>query len=169
MPTSGKDWTILVYRIPAQPTRLRLQVWRKLQKMGAVYLQDAVCLLPHRPDLTENMQYIAASIEEMGGSCHLFAASAMLPGGGDELVQSFRAQADQRLREIISRLDELQAVLDGLATSKGLERFEDDLKRERVAYLRARKLGYFGSTLEAEVDARLDRLKAALDSLYREK
>src|SRR5437899_2513667 len=49
MATESQKWTLLVYRIPAQPTRLRLQIWRRLQKMGALYLQNAVCLLPSRP------------------------------------------------------------------------------------------------------------------------
>ena len=35
------------------------------------------------------------------------------------------------------------------------------------AYLRARRLNYFGSTREADVDALLDGLRRSLDDLYR--
>src|SRR5947209_3538589 len=160
-------WTVLVYRIPTQPSRLRLLIWRKLQAMGALYLQNAACLLPSRPDLDENMQYIAAQIEEMGGSCYLFSASPLLPGSTERLVEEFRAQADSHLDEIIERLDEISAALEGAASPSALERAEGELKRERVAYLRARRLAYFGATNEAEVDARLDALKRSLDELYR--
>jgi len=160
-------WTLLVYKIPTQPSRLRLLIWRKLQAMGALYIQNAACLLPARHDLDENMQYIAAQIEEMGGSSYLFAADTRLPGGEDRLTAEFRDQADERLEEIVDRLDKVSARLEHAASPSALERAEGDLKRERVAYLRARRLAYFGSTKEAEVDARLETLKRSLDDLYR--
>jgi hypothetical protein len=135
--------------------------------MGGLYVQNAACLLPSRPDLDENMKYIAAQIEEMGGSCYLFSAAALLPGSAERLVEEFRAQADAQLEEIIVRLDRVSAALDAAASPSTLEDVEGELKRERVAYLRARRFAFFGSTQEAEVDARLDALKRSLDELYR--
>ena len=158
---------LLIYRIPAQPTRLRLQVWRKLQRMGAVYLQNAVCLLPARDDLVENMHYVAGMVEEMGGTCHLFSASALLPSGDERLKQEFVAQSDEALGKIVERLAGVRESLEKAASPSALERAEEELKRERVAYLRARRQAYFGSTKEGEVDAKLDGLKKVLDDLYR--
>jgi hypothetical protein len=160
-------WVVLTYKVPNQPSRFRLQIWRKLHKMGAVYLQDAVCVLPDRPDLSENMHYIAASIEEMGGSCFLFQSSALLPGGSEEIVNRFRDAADARLDEIIIRLGGIQKTMDEAVTLTDLERIEGELKRERVDYLRTRKLAYFGSTKEAAVDSLLESLKNRLDNIYR--
>lgn len=162
-------WTLLVYRVPAQPTRLRLAIWRRLQKMGALYLQDAICLLPDRPELTENLSYIAGMIEEIGGTSHLFAATALLPGGAEEIAASFRAQADARLGEIAARLEGIQDALCDADHAAAVEEAEEGLKRERVAYLRARKMAYYGASpeREADVDERLERLKRTLDEQYR--
>jgi hypothetical protein len=160
-------WVLLTYRIPSQPSRLRLQVWRKLQRMGAVYLQNAVCILPARDDLVENMQYVAGMIEEMGGSCHLFSASSLLPDGDERLQAEFTAQADDTLQEIVNRLDKVREALEQAASPSALEQAEEELKRERVAYLRARRLAYSGSTKGDEVDARLESLRQELDDLYR--
>jgi uncharacterized protein Yka (UPF0111/DUF47 family) len=165
--TSQNDWILLVYRIPAQPTRLRLWIWRRLQRMGAVYLQNAVCLLPARPELVENMQYVADAIEEMGGTCHLFKASAVLPESPERIETEFRELADSRLDEIIERLDRVKETLEAAASPTALERAEEDIKRERISYLRARRLAFFGSTREEEVDSRLEDLKRSLDDLYR--
>ena len=167
MASEPVGWSLLVYRIPAQPTRLRLQVWRALQKMGAVYLQNAVCLLPARPELVENMQYVAGLIEEQGGTFFLFHASEALPGTDGRLEDEFKSLADSRLELIAERLDGIREALEAAATSGALERAEEELKKERIAYLRARRLAYFGSTKEPEVDARLESLKQALDDLYR--
>ena len=135
--------------------------------MGALYLQNAVCLLPARADLVENMHYVAGAIEEIGGTCHLFAATALLPGDFESLEADFRAQADSRLEELAARLDRVKASLDSAASPSALEQAEEDLKRERIAYLRARRLAFFGSSRESEVDSRLEDLKRALDDLYR--
>ena len=161
------NWILLIYKIPTQPTRLRLQIWRKLQAMGALYLQNAVCLLPSRPDLDENLHYIAQMIEEMGGTCFLFSATSLLPGGDARLIGDFQAMANSQVTEIARRLEAIQARLEAAASLSELERVEADLKRERISYLRARRQAYFGSAHEAEVDERLDALKHDLDDLYR--
>jgi hypothetical protein len=165
----ANGWTLLVYRIPPQPTRLRLSVWRRLQAMGALYLQDGVCLLPVRPDLSENLAYVAAAVTEMGGVSHLFSATVTLPGGNEPIVAAFRAAADARLAEILANLTTLGVALDAAATPGDWERAEEGLKRERIAYLRARRLAYFGGTREREaaVDASLEHLRRRLDDLYR--
>src|SRR2546430_43426 len=100
MEANPEHWALLIYRIPTHPTRLRLQVWRRLQKMGVVYLQNGACLLPARPDLVENLEYVAATIEEMGGSSFLFSATTNLPGADERLRAEFRALADSNLNEI---------------------------------------------------------------------
>ena len=41
-----RGWFVLVYKLPAEPTRLRASVWRKLKAAGAVYLQNGVATLP---------------------------------------------------------------------------------------------------------------------------
>jgi hypothetical protein len=169
MTDEPNEWVLLIYRIPPHPTRLRLSVWRRLQKMGALYLQDAVCALPARADLTENMQYVAEAIAEAGGVCHLFSANTLLPGGGTQLVESFRALADARFSEIGERARGVEALLSAANSPEALEKAEEELKRERVAYLRARRLAYFGGGQEVQVEARLDALRAALDEIHRGK
>lgn len=167
MTPSSNSWTLLVYKIPSQPTRLRLQIWRKLQRMGALYLQDAVCIVPSRPDLDENMQYIAEAISEMGGTYHLFKATAFFSEGDTRLADGFRDLADTAFEEIAGRIEAASHALTEAANLAALEAAEEDLKRERVAYLRARRLAYFGSDKDAIAETQLDALRRALDDLHR--
>jgi hypothetical protein len=172
---ANNAWTILVYRVPPQPTRLRLSIWRKLNAMGVLYIQDGVCLLPNRPDLTENLLYVAQAVEQMEGTCHVFSASALLPDGAETLVTGFRALADQRLAEIGERLNSATEELNNATEKAGLSpaaliRAEAELKRERVAYLRTRRLSHCGIPPETEsaMDAKLDAFRKRLDGLGRE-
>src|SRR5438874_11135436 len=113
------------------------------------------------------MHYVAGEIEDMGGTCQLFAATALLPAGVERLIEEFRASADASLDEISARLDRISAELEGAASPIALERAEEEMKRERIAALRARRLAYSGSNREVEVDAKLEALKRALDDQYR--
>lgn len=166
MPTLT-SWTLLVYKIPSQPSRLRLQIWRKLQRMGALYLQDAVCVVPARPDLDENMQYIAEAITEMGGTYHLFRASAFFPEGNDRLAEGFRVLAGTSFEKIAVRITAIEGAMSDDAGLTGLEEVEEELKRERVAYLRATRLAYFGSDKKETAEKRLDALRDSLDDTHR--
>lgn len=167
MASTNLEWTLLVYKIPPQPTRLRLQIWRRLQRMGALYLQDAVCVLPARADLQENMQYIGETITEMDGTYHLFTAKCIFADGGERIVDSFRQLADMRYEEIAARTRIVEASLEAAVSLTALEGAEEDLKRERIAYLKAKRLAYFGSDRENEVERRLDTLRSSLDDIHR--
>ena len=45
------DWILLTYRLPSEPCRYRVAVWREQRKVGAVPLQQATWALPARGDL----------------------------------------------------------------------------------------------------------------------
>jgi hypothetical protein len=53
------------------------------------------------------------------------------------------------------------------ASLTALEAAEEELKRERVAYLRAKRLAYFGSEKEDAAERQLDALRRSLDNLHR--
>ena len=43
---NGPSWVLLDYKIPREPTASRAMVWRKLKRLGALLLHDAVWVLP---------------------------------------------------------------------------------------------------------------------------
>ena len=51
MPTIA--WLLLVYRVPSEPASKRVTIWRDLKRLGALYLQQCVCLVPHTEALQE--------------------------------------------------------------------------------------------------------------------
>ena len=155
-------WTILVYRIPPHPTKLRLAIWRRLQKLGALYLQDGVTLLPDRDNLTENVTYIAQAIQEIGGECHFFAASTLLPNEAEVLIGKFREQAGKGLSEIKERLTALEATLDDKLRADKLVALEESLRRERMTFLRLKATTHFGSDEGAVLESRLEELRQRL-------
>jgi len=109
-----RDWLLLLYRIPREPTAPRVAVWRKLKRLGAVLLDDAAWVLPAREALREQFRWLAAEIEEAGG--HALVWEARLAVGQDgAIVEQFAAQIEEPYREILADLGRGSADLVALS------------------------------------------------------
>ena len=125
-------WLTLLTTLPPTPTRHRVGVWRKLQRMGAVRLRGAGWMLPETPETTELFQWLVQEIQSVRGEATLLGVDRVEPMTDDEIVELFHnARAVeyhavvQGCRDILRHLDryhathrrsipKLRAKLDGL-------------------------------------------------------
>ena len=110
-----RSWVFLLYKLPPEPSAPRVQVWRKLKRLGALLLHDAVWVLPATPYAVEHMQWLAPEIQELDGSATVWEAQASLPGQDAALERQFAVQADAAYREIQAELGRPAADLAALA------------------------------------------------------
>src|SRR5215472_9773605 len=136
-------WVLLVYKIPREPTASRAQVWRKLKRLGALLLHDAVWVLPATAWTREQFQWLAVEISELGGEAYLWESHLLLNGQAEELVRQFQARAEHAYQEI---LDELA-------------REEADLVALSRKYQQIRAQDYFHADLGGQVRERLMRAR----------
>jgi hypothetical protein len=61
-----QPWLLLTYKIPPEPSKKRVAIWRRLKGMGAVYLQSGVCLLPKTDDHVRRLKMLENDITNMG-------------------------------------------------------------------------------------------------------
>lgn len=88
-------WVLLLYKLaPDEPSARRVFIWRKLKRLGALSLQDAVWVLPATAWTIEQFQWLAVEIREMAGTALVWEARLSLDGQDDDLVRQFSAQAD---------------------------------------------------------------------------
>jgi hypothetical protein len=99
------SWMLLMYTLPREPSAPRVATWRKLKKLNALLLHDAVWVLPARPPLIEHFRWLAAEVGEAGGEAHVWIAEQGLPGQDDALVALFQAQAEAGYQAINAALD----------------------------------------------------------------
>jgi hypothetical protein len=74
-------------------------VWRRLRRLGAVLIHDAVWVLPADAKTREACEWLAEEIEEQGGTAWIWEA------GGSAvqdraLIERFRRDADERYAEL---------------------------------------------------------------------
>jgi hypothetical protein len=108
------SWLLLLYKIPSEPTARRVYIWRKLKRLGALLLHDAVWVLPDTPRTREHFQWLAAEIIEMEGEAWFWEAQPALSGPEDSLVQQFIQQAEALYRAILADLEHDHADLVAL-------------------------------------------------------
>src|SRR6266498_1142747 len=89
-------WVLLSSRLPREPSRLRLGIWRRLRRLGSLLLHDAVWVLPADAKTREAFEWLAEEIAEQGGTAFVWEASSLDEPQNRELVRRFRAEADAR-------------------------------------------------------------------------
>jgi hypothetical protein len=90
------QWVLLSSRLPREPSRLRLGVWRRLRRLGALLLHDAVWVLPADAKTREAFEWLAEEIGEQGGTAFVWEALSLGEPQNRELARRFRAEADGR-------------------------------------------------------------------------
>jgi hypothetical protein len=142
------SWVLLVYKIPREPTSSRALVWRKLKRLGALLLHDAVWVLPATPWTREQFQWLAVEIGELGGEAYLWESHLLLNGQADALMQQFQTRVDAAYQEILDEAEQDEADLVALSRK----------------YQQVRAQDYFRSALGTQVRERLMRARGGLAS-----
>ncbi|MEU0482686.1 Chromate resistance protein ChrB [Streptosporangium sp. NPDC006013] len=95
----------LVYRVPSTTSRARVAVWRELKRLGALYIQQAVCVLPDRPGVRERLDKVRERIDELGGESMIFVLVALEEREHHKLVESFRENSAKEYAEIVEECE----------------------------------------------------------------
>ena len=142
-------WLTLLTTLPPTPTRHRVGVWRKLQRMGAVRLRGAGWILPETAETTELFQWLVQEIQSVRGEATLLRVDRIETMSDDEIAGLFHK----------ARTPEYQAVIQGCRDIlRHLDRSTGNHRRS-VAPLRVKLDG-----LKRELDRiqSIDYLKARI-------
>ncbi len=141
------DWLLLHYRLSTKRSARRVYVWRKLRRLGAVLLQDAIWVLPNTPRAAEHFRWLATEIQEMNGEAQLWKSSLVLGMQEESLVQRFAAQVDEEYAQLMKQLKRKRPALA-------------EVSRQ---YQQVQAKDYFGSELGKQVRARLLELRRSAE------
>lgn len=101
----AREWVLLVYRVPTEPASKRVSVWRDLKRMGALYLQQCVCILPRQEVLREELERVTAKIPVMGGDYTMFDVPTLKPADEEKIITAFRVLRDKEYAEIVEECE----------------------------------------------------------------
>jgi hypothetical protein len=163
--SANAEWQLVSITTGSDAT-LRVYIWRQLRRLGALYLQKSVCLLPNRPEVRSALQPILLRVQAKGGTVRNL--TIQVEGSDhDALVAEQRSERDGEYREVLERVPAFLSEIAvetarGRATYTEVEESEADLERfeKWLAAITARD--YFqaaaGSTARAAVQQCRDAL-----------
>ena len=108
-------WLLLHYKLPNKPSALRVYVWRKLKRLGAILLHEAVWVLPDSPRTAEQFQWLTAEILEMGGEAYSWRANAILGQDDESITRQFNEQVDRVYSNLLKKLEKPRADLQEIS------------------------------------------------------
>ncbi len=166
---NAQNWLLLTYKVPPEPAKKRIALWRKLKGMGAVYLQNGVCLLPKTDDHTRRLKIIENEINEMAGDSVLLETVALDLAQEDKVIARFKADRDEEYKELLGKCADFEAEIAHETevqhfTYAELEENDVDLKKLLSWLEKIAKLDFYGATLAAEAAERLKGCEALLDA-----
>jgi hypothetical protein len=77
--------------VAAETDNLRVRIWRKLQKLGAVAVKNSVYTLPFNEKTHEDFQWLKQEITAEGGEAAVFRAGAV-EGATEERIEVKQCQ-----------------------------------------------------------------------------
>ena len=91
----ARSWLLFVHQLPATPSNLRVQTWRRLQQFGALPLKQAVYVLPDTPATREDFEWLTTQVKALGGDADVFIGAPANTWADDALIEEFRRSRQQ--------------------------------------------------------------------------
>ena len=134
MTVERDDWLVISASTAGAAGTLRVQVWRKLRSLGALYLQQSVCVLPARDDVLRQVRRLTDRIHHQGGTVRVLQMRFTDPAEERSVIEEFNAARDAEYVEVLERIPDLRQELAqerarGRATYAEVEESEADLER----------------------------------------
>ncbi|MGO4562126.1 Chromate resistance protein ChrB [Rhizobiales bacterium 3FA27D7] len=163
------SWLLLTYKVPPEPATKRVALWRRVKGLGAVYLQNGVCLLPKTDDHIRRLKMIENDVSGMGGEAVILETVALDRAQEEKVVARFRADRDDQYREFLGRCADFEKeIAKEIAINKftyaELEEEDTDLKKLQGWLEKIRKLDFYGAPRAEEAAAGLRACEELLDS-----
>jgi hypothetical protein len=154
------QWTVLIVRLPAQPSRHRVAVWRELRKVGALSLGQGVWAVPEVPLFADGIQRAVELAERAQGDAVVLRAAGRSPQDAARFQAMFTAAREEDWSEFLADCGKYEAELDKeIRTAKftlaELEEEEQSLERLRRWHRDLKARDVFGAPGAGQAEARL--------------
>lgn len=171
---ADREWMLLIYRVPTDPASKRVGIWRDLKRLGALYLQQCVCVLPRLDPLREELGRIVAKILALGGEFTRFTIAPLPPEEEGRIVDAFRALRNKEYAEIVEECEtkfvkeiEFEHFRQNY-TFEEAEEIGQDLDKIRRWFARIVERDWFSADGRGAVEGWIDRCQELLDAFEQE-
>ncbi|WP_043840476.1 Chromate resistance protein ChrB [Amycolatopsis taiwanensis] len=168
-------WTVLVVRVPAEPSRHRVAVWRELRRIGALSLGQGAWVVPDVPVFAAGVARAIELAHRGDGEVLVLDATGHAEPDTARLEALFTAERAEEWAEFLADCDKFDAEIDAdirkaKFTMAELEEDEQSLERLRRWYRELKARDVFGAPAATEAERRLtecaDRLAGYTERVF---
>jgi len=161
------SWRVITYKLPKEPSRHRVAVWRELRRLGAVSLQQGTWAVPAGEGFDEGFAQVVQTIDAAGGQ-----PVTLVVADDDhsvaQLERLFTEERESEWTEFLSDCNKYEAELadevrKGKFTLAELDEEEESLDRLRRWYRAIRARDLFAAPSAPLAERRLKDCADALD------
>jgi len=137
-------WLLLVFNVPSKNPSARVEIWRKLKRLGALPLRTSGYLLPNTPANQERFEWVAAIIRKNKGEASVAQVTSFNGLSHETITHLFLEARNHEYQQLITALRKRRAHKPGQLA--GL--------RRRLTSIAA--IDFFESPLRKRVESMLD-------------
>jgi hypothetical protein len=162
-------WQLLIYRLPSNPSRARVAIWRELRRLGALPLQQAVSAVPELGELPAALDSIVERIERDGGTVYRYTLAELDAAQQRRLVEEWNALRAQEFAEIVEECEtkftrEVEfEIFRANLTAGEAEEIEADLDKIRHWFAHVAARDWFAAPNRAAAAAAIAACELLLD------
>jgi hypothetical protein len=149
-------WLLLTFTLPTRRASQRVEVWRKLQRYGAVPLGNSGYLLPNNSTNQERFEWLATAIRKYMGEASVVKVQSIDNLSTPQLIGRFAEARGREYQELIRELQKLSSIPFHKRPSSRVSRL-------RAQFREIAEIDFFHSPLQKRVEdllARADRSPA---------
>ena len=162
-------WLGLGYKMASLPSRCRVQVWRRLKDVGAVYYQQGMVILPHTERLLAYVTALRSDIIRFGGEASVVTMHFLDEEDENAVVAQFvenvRSDYNELERLFLRVTDDIERFRSaGKLTQAMLEEKLGVLRKARRVYEKLRQRDHFKALSGQKIEELMKISLAKIDT-----
>jgi hypothetical protein len=143
-------WLLLVFSLPRKGASLRVTVWRKLQRYGALPLGNSGYFLPNTEENRERFEWLATAVRTEGGDASVLEVQSIDNCSFEQMKQRFSDARGGDYRELLKGLRNPASGSQSARITRLRQRFQDIVS-----------IDFFGSPLREQVEHALNAMQTS--------
>lgn len=167
------NWLLLIYKVPAEPSKFRVAIWRRIRSLGAVYLQNSICVLPTTTEHQRQFRMIQTDIDRAGGEAVIFETLALDTKQEERVVAYFKHDRDQDYEEFLDKCVDYKKEIEKEVkadhyTFAEVKENDEDLKKLKNWLERIKALDFYCAPARETAEQRLVECEELLEAYANE-
>ena len=143
-------WLLLVFSLARKGASLRVTVWRKLQRHGALPLGNSGYFLPNNEENRERFEWLATAVRTEGGDASVLEVQAIDNCSFEQMKQQFSDARAEDYRKLLKELRSPASANQSSRITRLRQRFQDIVS-----------IDFFDSPLREQVEHALNAMQTS--------